>query len=735
MRRRYGWKRKRMVAIPAAVVIVCTVLGCKGSESMAEHRETKTAGRNRLQYAKSPYLLQHADNPVDWYPWGDEAFARAKDENKPIFLSIGYSACHWCHVMAHESFEDPDVAALMNDAFINIKVDREERPDIDNIYMAVCQMMTKGGGWPLTIIMTPDRKPFFAGTYFPKESRGGRTGMVELVPRVKYLWQAERAKIDSSAEEITSILANMSNPVPGEELGAAVLETAYRQLAGRFDASYGGFGNQPKFPTPHNLLFLLRRYHTTGDPQALQMVERTLEYMRRGGMYDQVGFGFHRYSTDRQWFLPHFEKMLYDQALLAMAYTEAYQITGNEDYARTALEIFTYVRRDMTSPEGGFYSAEDADSEGGEGKFYVWSEAEIREILGQDEADIYGELFNILADGNFAEEASGHKSGANIPHLPKPIAEYARGKGMAEAELRERLEKSREKLFSAREKRIHPHKDDKILTDWNGLMIAALAKAAQAFDNPDYAQAAQQAADFLLSTMRPAGRDLLHRFRDGDAGIPGNCDDYAFLIWGLLELYEATFEVRYLEEALALNKQLHEKFWDSTSGGFYFSPAGADDLIIRQKEIYDGAVPSGNSVAMLNLLRLGRITANHEFEARAGRIGRAFFQQVSDMPSAHTMLISAIDFAVGATREVVIVGDPDAADTKEMLRALRRQYLPNKVVLFRSSDGGTGELADIAEFTSGQRSIEGRATAYVCRNYACELPTTDIKKMLEMLSS
>jgi len=702
---------------------------------MAEHSETETAGKNRLQYAQSPYLLQHAGNPVDWYPWSDEAFTRAKDENKPIFLSIGYSTCHWCHVMAHESFEDPKVAALMNDAFINIKVDREERPDIDNIYMAVCQMMTKGGGWPLTILMTPDRKPFFAGTYFPKESRAGRTGMLELIPRVKYLWQAERAKIDSSADEITSILANMGNPAPGEELGAGLLETAYRQLAERFDATYGGFGNRPKFPTPHNLLFLLRRYHAGGDPQALRMVERTLEYMRRGGMYDHIGFGFHRYSTDQQWHVPHFEKMLYDQALLAMAYTEAYQITGNDDYARTVHEIFAYVRRDMTASEGGFYSAEDADSEGEEGKFYVWSEAEIRDVLGGDEAALFIDVFNILPDGNFAEEATGHKSGANIPHLPKPLAEYSRFKGMQESELRKRLEKSRQTLYAVREKRIHPHKDDKILTDWNGLMIAALAKAARAFDNTDYAQAARQAVDFLLSIMRPSGHDVLHRFRDGDAGIPGNCDDYAFLIWGLLELYESTFEVRYLEEALSLNDALYEKFWDSKSGGFYFSPAGSDDLIIRQKEIYDGAVPSGNSVAMLNMLRLGRITGNQEFEARAARIGRAFHQQVSDMPSVYTMLLSALDFAVGTSHEVVVVGDPGAADTQEMLRTLRREYLPNTVILFRSSGSGAGELANIAEFTSDHHSIDGRATVYVCRNYSCQLPTTDIQKMLELLSS
>jgi uncharacterized protein YyaL (SSP411 family) len=701
--------------------VVRTTTGYQGIESMMEHSPRDVTGRNRLQYEKSPYLLQHAANPVDWYPWGDEAFAKAKTEDKPIFLSIGYSTCHWCHVMERESFEDADVAGMMNDTFVNIKVDREERPDIDNLYMTVCQMMTRGGGWPLTIIMTPDRKPFFAGTYFPKESLPGRVGMLELVPRVKYLWQAERAKIDRSADELTAMLAGLSSQVPGQELGTAVLDAARSQLAGRYDTEFGGFGDRPKFPTPHTLLFLLRRYKASGDLQSLHMVEKTLDGMRRGGMYDQIGFGFHRYSTDRE-------------ALLALAYIETYQVTGDDKYARTAQEIFTYVLRDMTSPEGGFYSAEDADSEGEEGKFYLWNEGEIIDSLGPDDAKLFSEAFSIQADGNFADEASGRKTGLNIPHLERSIAELASSCGMPENELSMRLEKLRQKLYKIREARVRPHKDDKILTEWNSLMIAALAKGAQVFDRVEYAQAAQRAVDFLWSTMRTPDGKLLHRYRDGEAAIHGNCDDYAFLIWGLLELYEATFNVEYLEHALALNDTLLKEFWDEQTGGFYFSPAEAGDLIVRQKEISDGALPSGNSVAMLNLLRLARITANPRFETNAHRIGRAFFRQVSQMPTAHTMLLTAVEFASGISHEVVVVGDPDANDTKDMLDALRRMFLPNTIVLFHSNDEQKSRLAAIAEFAADLKGINNRATAYVCRNYACELPTSDIQKMLELLA-
>jgi len=704
--------------------------------TMSQEPESKTVEKhyNRLIFEKSPYLLQHADNPVDWYPWGPEAFEKARKENKPIFLSIGYSTCHWCHVMEHESFEDPEVARLMNEVFVSIKVDREERPDIDNVYMMVSQMMTGSGGWPLTIIMTPDKKPFFAATYIPKENRFGRIGMLELIPRIKEIWATRRGEALSSADQITFALRQVSQDAPGEELDEATLKLAYEQLAKRFDEQHSGFGSAPKFPTPHNLLFLLRYWKRTNNEKALEMVEKTLQGMRRGGIYDHIGFGFHRYSTDSEWLLPHFEKMLYDQAMLAMAYTEAYQATGKEEYRKTAREIFTYVLRDMTAPEGGFYSAEDADSEGEEGKFYLWTEEEIRQVLGSEEADLILKVFNIEKNGNFMEQATGKRAGANILHLRKSLTEIASELKMSEQDLQKHLETARQKLFTYREKRIHPHKDDKILTDWNGLMIAAFAKGARVFDEPRYAEAAKATVDFILKNMRKSDGRLLHRYRDGQAALPAQVDDYAFLIWGMLELYETIFEVRYLQTALDLNRDLMKHFWDDNNGGFYFVADDGENLLVRQKEIYDGAIPSGNSLAMLNLLRLGRITANYDFEEKAARIGRAFSRNVKQSPSAYTQLMVAVDFGVGPSYEVVIAGNSQAEDTKEMLKAIRTQFIPNKVVILRPTEQESPDIDRLAEFTKSQASIDGRATAYVCLNYNCKFPTTDITKMLDLLN-
>jgi len=690
---------------------------------------------NRLIFEKSPYLLQHAANPVDWYSWGTEAFEKARKEDKPIFLSIGYSTCHWCHVMARESFEDLEVARLMNEAFVSIKVDREERADIDNIYMTACQMMTGGGGWPLTIIMTPDKRPLFAATYIPRESQFGRIGMLELVPRIAELWRTRRAELLDSANQVTADLWQMSQDAPGEALDESTFRLAYEQLAVRFDEQAGGFGGAPKFPTPHNLLFLLRYWKRTGDEKALEMVERTLQAMRRGGIYDHIGFGFHRYSTDSRWLVPHFEKMLYDQAMLAVAYTEAYQVAGKEEYSATAREVFTYVLRDVAAPEGGFYSAEDADSEGEEGKFYLWTEGEIRQLLGREEADVIVRAFNIEKDGNFAEEATGKRTGANILHLRKSPSELASDLKISEQELQERLEEARRNLFADRDRRVHPHKDDKVLTDWNGLMIAALAKGAQVFDEPNYARAAKRAADFTLEKMRTSDGRLLHRYRDDQVEIAANLDDYAFLVWGLIELYEATFDVTYLEAAVELNDDMIEHFWDDEGGGFYFTPDDGEKLLARRKEIYDGATPSGNSVAMLNLLRLGRTTANSDFEEKAARLGCAFSGHVERSPSAHTQLMVAVDFGVGPSYEVVIAGDPESEDTKAMLRALRTRFMPNKIVLLRPSEGESDEITRLAEFTKYQSSISGKATAYVCVGHRCDLPTTEIPRMLELLDA
>jgi uncharacterized protein YyaL (SSP411 family) len=689
---------------------------------------------NHLINETSPYLRQHAHNPVDWYPWGSEAFERAQRESKPIFLSIGYSTCHWCHVMAHESFEHPEVARLMNETFISIKVDREERPDIDNVYMSACQVMTGSGGWPLSIIITPDKKPFFAATYIPREGRFGLIGMMELIPHIRELWATRRGEALSLSNKIATVLQQTSQDTSGEELDEATLKRTYEQLAERFDGQHAGFSSAPKFPTPHNLLFLLRYWKRTGNGMALDMVEKTLQAMWRGGVYDHVGFGFHRYSTDSQWLVPHFEKMLYDQAMLAMAYTEAYQATGKEHYERTAREIFTYILRDMTAREGGFCSAEDADSEGEEGKFYLWTQEEVRLALGNEEADFVANVFNIEKDGNFLEQATGRKSGVNILHLRKTLGELASDLNLSQQDLQAHLEVIRQRLFAYREKRVHPMKDDKILTDWNGLMIAALAKGAQAFGEPEYAEAACRAADFILKDMRrPDGR-LWHRYRDGQAGVEANLDDYAFLVWGLIELYEAVFNTKYLKVALELTNDMVSHFWDEDGGGLYLTPDDGESLLVRKKEIYDGAIPSGNSVAMLNLLRLGRMTATSDLEDKAAKIGRAFSGSVKQSPATHSQLMAALDFGIGPCYEVVIAGNTQARDTEAMVKALRTRFLPNKVVLLNPDGRESPEIAKLAEFTKNQSSIGGKATAYVCMNYNCKLPTTDIGKMLELLN-
>jgi uncharacterized protein YyaL (SSP411 family) len=674
---------------------------------------------NKLVSQKSPYLLQHAYNPVNWHPWGEEAFEKARREDKPIFLSIGYSTCHWCHVMEKESFEDEQVAALMNEAFVNIKVDREERPDIDSIYMAVCQKLTGSGGWPLNIILTPDRRPFYASTYIPKESKFERLGMIELVPRIKELWTSNRDEVEKAANHNVNAL-KFAAGTAGDILDEDILHQAYEQLLSMFDEEHGGFGDEPKFPTPHNLMFLLRYWERTGDGMALLMVERTLGAMQKGGIYDHVGFGFHRYSVDALWRVPHFEKMLYDQAMIAIAYAEAYQATGKKYYEKTCREILTYVLRDMTAHEGGFFSGEDADSEGEEGKFYLWSENEIRQILTDKESKYIFRLFNIKGNGNFPDG-----NGKNIFYLSNP------GSDLPATDNVQGFEPVRRKLFSRREKRIHPGKDDKILTDWNGLMIAAFARASQVFDEPEYAKAASSASDFILSKMRSDNGRLYHRYRDGEVAISGFLDDHAFFIWGLLELYEATFEVRYLKVALEINNDLLKHFWDNEKGGFFITPDDGEELLVRKKDIYDGAVPSGNSVAMLNLLRLARITGDPQLEQKAQNIGRSFSGIISQSPAAYTMLMTALDFAFGPSSEVIISGDLKVESIKNMLKALRKEFIPNKVVIFRPE--GESEITQISGFTGNLTGRKGKAFAYVCRDFGCKLPTDDPDEMIREL--
>ena len=678
---------------------------------------------NRLLSEKSPYLLQHAYNPVHWYPWSEEAFQAAAREDKPVFLSVGYSTCHWCHVMAHESFEDPEVAQLLNQTFICIKVDREERPDIDQMYMSVAQAMTGRGGWPLTIIMTPEKKPFFAGTYIPKTGRSGQAGMMEIIPKIKELWDKNRDELLGSADKILDYLkqANSQPSAQAAELDGAFLARGYAGLASIYDPQNGGFGTAPKFPTPHNLLFLLRHWHRTGDKNALQMVEATLQAMRMGGIYDHVGFGFHRYSTDAEWFVPHFEKMLYDQALMAIAYTETYQATGKEEYARAAREILEYVLRDMTSPQGGFFSAEDADSEGEEGKFYVWAAEELKGSLDNEEFKLLIRLFDLHESGNF-------EKGRNILRQRSHPGDAASVLKISEQDLYDQLEKIRAKLFAIRENRVHPLKDDKILTDWNGLMIAALSKAAQALHEAKYATSAMKAADFILEKMQTTEGRLLHRYR-GEAGISANLDDYAFFVWGLIDLYETVFDIKYLKAALQLNQVMMQHFWDKDQSGFFFSADDAEALLLRKKEFYDGAIPSGNSIAMQNLLRLMHLSGQAEWEERAWDLARAFSATAGGQPLGYSMLLCSLDYALGPTSEIALVGSLQDAEIIDMLQAIRSRFLPNKSVVLVCGE----EIREIAPFTRNLVSQEGKTTAYVCTGHVCSLPATSPEKMMKLL--
>ena len=668
---------------------------------------------NCLVNEKSPYLLQHAHNPVDWYAWGDEAFEAAKKQDKPIFLSIGYATCHWCHVMEHESFENEEIAALMNDAFICIKVDREERPDIDNIYMTVAQMMTGQGGWPLTIIMTPEKKPFHAATYIPPDQRYGRIGMRQLIPRLSHAWKNQREKVTESSDQITDVLAKQNATGSGAELSPILLAEGYAELMNLYDPRKGGFGLQPKFPTPHRLVFLLRQ----AEEEGIKAVEHTLEEMRKGGIFDQVGFGFHRYSTDTDWLLPHFEKMLYDQALLAIAYTEAYELTGKPFYKQVTEEILEYVMRDMTTPGGGFYSAEDADSEGEEGLFYIWNSQELKELLG-DSYDFVSKVWNIQEEGNFRDESTGQMNPNNIPYLSDLLSDEEAGQ----------VSNPRKMLFDVREKRIHPLKDTKVLADWNGLMIAAFAKAGRAFGEHKYIDAAANANRFVESEMRQESGVLWHRWREEHTAVQGQLEDYAFMIYGLLELYESTLEFQYLETALQYNEILTASFRDEKKGGYYMTADDAEELIIRPKEIYDGAIPSGNSVHMYNLLKLARLTGSPELESQAAETGQTFSGMINRSPSNFSQALIALQFAQGETVEVVVVGEKSDSKAAAMLDYINSVYKPGKVVLLKN-EANADRLAKRAPFTKDQNQVDGKPTVYICRNFACEKPINTLEEL------
>ena len=688
---------------------------------------------NNLINEKSPYLLQHAHNPVDWHAWSDDTFELARQQNKPVFLSIGYATCHWCHVMEKESFEDETAARHLNDTFICIKVDREERPDIDAVYMAVCQMLTGSGGWPLNLFLTPDKKPFFAATYIPKNNRHGQAGLIELCEQVKKLWHSQMDKVENSASSIAAGLDRAFSYASAEEPGESLLDHAYEATWQNFDSKHGGFEGAPKFPTPHRLLFLLRCYHRSGEAKALSMVEKTLTAMRLGGIWDHVGFGFHRYATDTHWLLPHFEKMLYDQALIAQTYLETYQVTQNPFYAQTAEEIFTYVLRDMTSPEGAFYSAEDADSEGEEGKFYVWHLDAFQKVLNTEDAAKWGRIFNLQPDGNFEDEATRQKTGANILHLDRPLTEWAKELNLASEALDEQWDQIRQKLYAAREKRIHPLKDDKILVDWNGLMIAALSQGARVLDKPEYAAAAEKSAQFILTRMQADDDRLFHRFREGELAVEAQAADYAFLIHGLLNLYQATFNLSYAEKAAALQEKMLADFWDPDKGGFYSTAIEGEALPVRPKELYDGAMPSANSVSLLNLLWLSRLTGDPQWDTKAQEQMRAFSGTVKAQPTAFTYFLLGVDFALRPGQEVVITGDPNKTDAQQMLAALNLNFAPHKVALVKS-DQNAERLAKFAGFTDGLELAQGKATAHICKGFACKEPTSDVQEMVDRLA-
>jgi uncharacterized protein len=688
---------------------------------------------NHLIAEKSPYLQQHAHNPVDWYPWGDQAFDKARSEDKPIFLSIGYSTCHWCHVMERESFESEEIAAIINRFFVPVKVDREERPDVDRIYMTYVQAATGSGGWPMSVFLTPDLKPFFGGTYFPPDDRYGRPGFPTLLERIASAWREQRAEITQTSGNVISQLKKYS------EFGATVgiadkttLDSAFQYFRRTFDSTHGGFGDAPKFPRPVIFNFLFRYYVRTKRNEALQMSLDTLRAMAAGGMHDQLGGGFHRYSVDERWLVPHFEKMLYDQAQLAISYIEAHQITHTALYADIARSTLDYVLRDMTHPDGGFYSAEDADSVidpsnpkvKGEGAFYIWTADELEQALGRDLYELFAAHYGVEKGGNVHQDPHGEFTGKNILYLrqaPDPA-------------VTQQLAEARAKLLEIRSKRVRPHLDDKILTSWNALMISAFAKAAQVLDEPRYLAAAQRATHFILTRMYDATTGVLQRrFREGEAAIHGFLDDYAFFIAALLDFYEADFDPGHLGTAIALAAKMRELFEDPEQGAF-FTTAGRDSsLVLRMKDDYDGAEPSGNSVALLDLLRLAHLTDRDEYRQAAVRTLDALMPKMSSQPVAVPQMLVALDYSLAPKREVVIAGDPNAEPTRELLRELRSRFLPYTVTLLVDSDATRQKLTQLFPTAGVMRPVNGEPTAYVCENYTCNLPTTEVSKFAELL--
>ena len=681
--------------------------------------------KNRLAQETSPYLLQHQYNPVQWYPWGEEALRKSKEENKPIFLSVGYSACHWCHVMEHESFEDEEIAEILNEHFVSIKVDREERPDIDGIYMEAVQMMTGQGGWPMSVFLLPDLRPFFGGTYFPPHDKWGRPGFKNVLLRLAEVYRTRQDDLHDNAESITANLQQMGVVTATKgDLKAGWIDQAVQELKDRFDTTWGGFGSAPKFPPSMALMLLLRKWERSRDQELLKMVEVTLQRMALGGMYDQLGGGFHRYSVDNYWLIPHFEKMLYDNALLSRVYIEAYQATESAFYRSVVADTLDYVLREMTSPGGGFYSAQDADSEGEEGKFFVWRPEEIEEFLGKEEADIFCRFYSVTEEGNF----EGNTSALFIQKPPRVFAEEL---GITEEKLFDVLQRGRAKLFAERERRVKPGLDDKILTSWNGLMIGSMALAGRILEHPPYVEEAGKAADFILNNMRDE-RGLLRSHREGVSKFNAYLDDYAFLILGLVDLYEASFEPRWIRAASDLAREMLSRFWDDEGGAFFFTAHDHEQLIVRKKMTQDGAVPSGNSMAALALLKLAKLSGETEFADRGEGVLRSFGDYLSRVPAAFHMMLVALDFHLDSTVEVAIVGERNAEDTQAVLRAVDSRFIPNKVLAFKSE--ASDEVANATvPLLDGKAKVDGRATVYLCENYTCKEPLTDLEKIEKAL--
>ncbi len=679
---------------------------------------------NRLIHEASPYLLQHAHNPVDWYPWGEEAFGRARAEDKPILLSVGYSSCHWCHVMERECFEDTAIARQMNQDFVSIKVDREERPDVDSIYMHALQALSGHGGWPMTVFLTSEGKPFFGGTYYPPKDQDGMPGFPRILRVVANAYRDQRGEVVKAGDEVVRRLQVMTAvPVVQEALTADLLVQAAQRIAQEFDREHGGFGATPKFPQPLVLEFLLRAYHRTQESALLRMVEFTLQRMARGGIYDHLGGGFHRYSTDPFWLVPHFEKMLYDNALLSRVYLYAFQITRNPDYQRVAEETLDYIRREMTHPSGGFFSSQDADSEGEEGRFYLWRPQEVLDILGPEQGEVFNQAFGVTWEGNF--------EGRNILSVAEEPKTLAQKMGSTEEGVRQLLRQARGRLLERRLGRVAPARDDKVLTAWSGLTLRSFAEAACILGREDYLQTAKASAAFLLAHLRREGR-LLRSWREGQAKVKGYLEDYASLVEGLLALYEATFERAWLDEARGLADQMVELFWSQAQGTFHDTGTDQEALVVRPRDVFDSAAPSGGAVAAMALLRLATLTGEpryHRVSAQALRSVRPLLAQV---PGGLAYWLCALDYHLSTPKEIAIVGSPADPRTQALRRAVFGRYLPNKAVAGYDPDGGEEPGLALLE---DRTTLEGRPTVYVCENYVCRLPVTDPQALAEQLAT